>query len=285
VTARPGNEVARDVRDVLGWSRPFVRSALDDDVFGLLGRAGVLMEHDGLFRSTIRASTVDSDLFFHSAYPTDQPDAVFFGPDTYRYLSALEQYFRHAGDRVTRAADIGCGAGPAAVFVARRCAHAQVLALDINDEALRYTRINARLADVENVLTARSNLLDDTEGEFDLIVSNPPYMADAAHRRYRDGGGVLGSGLSVAILEASLKRLREKGSLLLYTGVAMVDGKDPFLAAVTSRLRDAGFAWHYAEMDPDVFGEELDTPAYAGADRIAVVVLTATRDPLEAGHS
>jgi hypothetical protein len=65
----------------------------------------------------------------------------------------------------------------------------------------------------------------------------------------------------------------------------MVDGKDPFLAAVTSRLRDAGFAWHYAEMDPDVFGEELDTPAYAGADRIAVVVLTATRDPSEAGHS
>jgi methylase of polypeptide subunit release factors len=285
VNARPGNEVARDVRGVLGWSRPFVRSALTDDVFGLLERAGVLMQHDGLFRSTIRASTVDSDLFFHSAYPTDQADAVFFGPDTYRYLSALEQYFRYAGDRVTRAADIGCGAGAAAVFVARRCAHAQVLALDINDEALRYTRINARLAGADNVFTARSDLLDDTEGEFDLIVSNPPYMADPAHRQYRDGGGALGSGLSVAILEAALKRLREKGSLLLYTGVAMVDGKDPFLAAVTSRLRDAGFAWHYAEMDPDVFGEELDTPAYAGAERIAAVVLTATRDPSEAGHS
>jgi hypothetical protein len=31
-------------------------------------------------------------------------------------------------------------------------------------------------------------------------------------------------------------------------------------------------------MDPDVFGEELDTAAYAEADRIAAVVLTVTRE-------
>jgi hypothetical protein len=34
--------------------------------------------------------------------------------------------------------------------------------------------------------------------------------------------------------------------------------------------------WSYAEVDPDVFGEELETPAYADADRIAAVVLTVT---------
>ncbi|HWL28279.1 MAG TPA: class I SAM-dependent methyltransferase [Burkholderiaceae bacterium] len=285
VNARPGNEVARDVRDVFGWSRPFSPSILPANVLELMERADVLTQHGDLFRSTIRASTIDGDLFFHSAYPTDQADAVFFGPDTYRYLSALQQYLRHAGSPVTRAADIGCGAGPAAVLLARHNVHAEVLALDINDEALRYTRLNARLANVSNVTATRSNLLGDTEGEFDLIVSNPPYMADEAHRHYRDGGGALGSGLSVAIVEAAITRLREEGSLLLYTGVAMVEGQDPFLSAVTSRLRDAGFAWHYVEMDPDVFGEELESPAYVRAERIAAVVLTATRDPSEVGHA
>lgn len=285
VNGRPGNEVAQDLRGVFGWSRPFPRSAVPDDVFMLMERADVLAHHDGRFRSKVRASTVNGDLFFHSAYPTDEADAIFFGPDTYRYLSALDRFFRLSDDKVIRAVDIGCGAGPGAIAVARHHANAEVLALDINAQALRFTHINARLANVRNIITGLSDLLDSTEGEFDLIVSNPPYMADAAHRQYRDGGGTLGSDLSVAIVEAALARLREKGSLVLYTGVAMINGQDPFLSTVVARLRDAGFAWHYAEMDPDVFGEELESPAYATAERIAAVVLTATRALAAAGHA
>jgi hypothetical protein len=66
--------------------------------------------------------------------------------------------------------------------------------------------------------------------------------------------------------------------LLLYTGAAVVNGRDPFRAAAEGRLAaDPGVGWTYREVDPDVFGEELDTPAYAEADRIAAVVLTAAR--------
>ena len=36
--------------------------------------------------------------------------------------------------------------------------------------------------------------------------------------------------------------------------------------------------WTYEEIDPDVFGEELDGGAYASADRIAAVLLTAKKD-------
>jgi hypothetical protein len=42
-------------------------------------------------------------------------------------------------------------------------------------------------------------------------------------------------------------------------------------------MNRAGFSWRYGEVDPDVFGEELDTPAYAHADRISAVVLSATK--------
>jgi hypothetical protein len=39
------------------------------------------------------------------------------------------------------------------------------------------------------------------------------------------------------------------------------------------RLAEGDFAWTYEEVDPDVFGEELETEAYRAADRIAAVVL------------
>jgi hypothetical protein len=40
----------------------------------------------------------------------------------------------------------------------------------------------------------------------------------------------------------------------------------------------SGLAWSYGEIDPDVFGEELDSGVYAEADRIAAVVVTATHE-------
>jgi len=38
-----------------------------------------------------------------------------------------------------------------------------------------------------------------------------------------------------------------------------------------------GVPHEYFELDPDVFGEELENPPYAAADRIAVVGLDALR--------
>jgi len=114
-------------------------------------------------------------------------------------------------------------------------------------------------------------------GDFDFILSNPPYLVDPGERAYRHGGGPLGAGLSLAILDTALQRLAPGGTLLLYTGVAMVDGRDPFLEAVRTRLDGQDVAWRYRELDPDVFGEELEAGVYAHTDRIAAVVLTVTR--------
>ena len=59
--------------------------------------------------------------------------------------------------------------------------------------------------------------------------------------------------------------------------VAIVAGEDPFLAAVTPLLDSDAFGWTYRELDPDVFGEELEKPGYERVERIAVVALTVTR--------
>lgn len=175
------------------------------------------------------------------------------------------------------AVDIGCGSGIGALLIAQGARHAQVSALDINPLALRYTAVNAALAGLANVSVEPSDLLTGITGTFDLIVANPPYMLDARQRVYRHGGGALGADLSLRIVEQACERLTPGGTLLLYTGVAIVEGRDALLEAARLRLAGPDLSWHYRELDPDVFGEQLLEPGYEQVERIAAVALTVTR--------
>ncbi|UZE03525.1 methyltransferase [Pseudomonas mediterranea] len=277
VNQRPGNERSRTLRDVFGWSRPFAPGLISADEQRQLQEAEVLEERQGLLHSRVRWSSLDGLLFAHSAFPTQSSDAVFFGPDSYRFAQLIHTHLQQNFTAVHRAVDIGCGAGVGAIVIARARREAQVLALDINPLALRLSAVNAALAEVGNLEIAHSDLLQNVDGQFDLIVANPPYMADPAERAYRDGGGALGAGLSLRIVEQALPRLTPGGSLVLYTGVAMVDGRDPFLEALGTWRDSPEFGWTYKELDPDVFGEELLTPGYQNVERIAVVALVVTR--------
>ena len=261
VNRRPGNETARTLSDVFGWSRPYDGSLLPDGIAQLVPRTA-----DG--RSGVRFSTAGELLFVHSAFPTTAADSVFFGPDTYRYVNLL----RRLRPTARRAVDVGCGTGAGGIAIAGSCG-AVVLA-DINDAALEYARVNAALNGVTNVEVVHSDVLAGVEGAIDLVISNPPYLIDDSARVYRDGRGAFGEGLSVEIVRQALDRLEPGGRLILYTASAIVGGTDTFAAAVAPLL--AGVSVTYEELDPDVFGEELDRPAYAKADRIAVVVLDVT---------
>ncbi len=285
VNARPDNAVARSLRDVLGWSRPFREDLIPADLTDLMQRAGVLDRVEGpdgrLLKARVRLSSLADELFLHAAYPPLAADSVFFGPDTMRFAEAvlahLEDHARAGQPAPRRVADIGCGSGAAGILVAKRVPQAEVVLVDINPAALRTAGINARLAGVENVHPVRSDMLSSVEGAFDLIVSNPPFMVDAGGRAYRHGGGPLGAGLSLRVVEAAAERLAPGGSLVLFTGSAIVEGHDGFRAEAGAICERAGLDWSYREFDPDEYGEELDDPGYAAAERIALVILTATR--------
>jgi hypothetical protein len=81
----------------------------------------------------------------------------------------------------------------------------------------------------------------------------------------------------VRIGAQALERLLPGGCLILYTGVAIVDGIDHFIQDMEPFLGRAGCAYTYSEIDPDVFGEELERPVYRHADRIAAVGLVAVK--------
>lgn len=261
------------LRDVFGLSLPFDAGDLPGEIVEAMQAGGVLGRRGRRLASRVRASNLGGSLLLHSAYPTTQKDAVFFGPDSYRFADFIAGELGAESSPVESAVDIGAGAGVGGLTAARLHPSAQLLMTDVNPTALRYARVNAAFqgATADYVL---SDGLEGVDGPFDLVLANPPYIAGktgAEGRTYRDGGEMLGARLSLDWAEAGMERLRPRGRMLLYTGSAIVGGEDRLKTALTAAAEARGCELRYREIDPDVFGEELSRPEYAPADRIAVV--------------
>jgi methylase of polypeptide subunit release factors len=252
------------LRDVFGWSRPFAEADLPSDLLALLHRADAIEQTPGGLVSTIRVASLGGDLFLHSRYPTEAHDAVFFGPDTYRFAAFVR---RNLPDGARSIVDLGAGSGAGGIVAARLAPSAAVTLVDINPAALDLARVNAAAAGVEVSLAVA---LTDVEAP-DLVIANPPYIMDDSGRAYRDGGDLLGGRIALDWTVQALDALRPGGTLLLYTGAAYTNGKAPLLAALAETCRAAGASIAIEEIDPDVFGEELEQPAYARVERIAAL--------------
>lgn len=259
----------RSLRDVFGWNRSFEPGVLDPELLALLEAAGALRREGRGLRSAVRFSTLGPLLLAHSAYPTTEPDAVFFGPDTARFAALLEARVAGAPGHV---ADVGCGSGAGGLLLAARASSVQLL--DVNPRALRFAAANAALNGAQ-VTVAQSDVLSGARDPLDLVIANPPYLADDLGRAYRHGGEGLGTALSARIAREALGRLSPGGRLLLYTATPVIEGEHLLWPALAQCLGEARY--DYRELDPDVFGEELERPAYASVERIAVVALDATR--------
>lgn len=76
--------------------------------------------------------------------------------------------------------DLGTGSGNIAISLGKELPSARIIATDISLRALKLAAENARLNEVTNIRFIKSNLFKAFEQSqliFDLIVSNPPYVA------------------------------------------------------------------------------------------------------------
>jgi methylase of polypeptide subunit release factors len=271
VIQRPGRRTAKTIEDVLGWSLPFGPGIMPAKLVACLQNAEMVEEVGSQMRSRIRVSSLRGALYLHSAYPTVATDAVFFGPDSYRFADLVaSELMSEPVSEGAHIVDIGTGAGVGAIVAAATCASTRISMTDINTKALRFARINAAAADIP-IQAVECAGLEKVDGRVDVALINPPYIMDEHARTYRDGGGMHGAELSLDLAMTALERLNPGGRVILYTGSAIVSGQDALRSALEQRADADGWTLSYKELDPDVFGEELDHPAYQDVERIALI--------------
>jgi methylase of polypeptide subunit release factors len=266
-------------------------NTIPENVFEKLLQTGIITLRSDKYHSTIRVSNFylpdgpgrpldSSSLYYvHSSFPASS-DAVFFGPDTYLFISWLQKAVRHLPQAPTSIIDVCCGSGAGAIHMARTYPEAQVLGLDLNPRALSLGDVNAQLARV-NVDFHESNLYAAVpqalkSSGIDLIVSNPPYIATSTNGQelpiYADGGAEFGLGISLRIVEEAVEILASTGVIMLYTGVA-IPTADPAYDALLDKLQQIkGMELlEYTVLHPDMWSEEIGQGAYADVCRIQVV--------------
>jgi release factor glutamine methyltransferase len=146
-----------------------------------------------------------------------------------------------AGDGA-RVIDLGTGSGAIALAVKQQLPGASVEAVDASAEALHVARANAARLDLE-VKFRQGSWLSGTEGRYDLIISNPPYVASGdphlASLKHEPlqalEAGPDGLSDIRTIISQAPHRLRPGGWLLLEHGWDQA-------AAVRNLLESAGFA-------------------------------------------
>lgn len=132
-----------------------------------------------------------------------------------------------------RALDLCTGSGAIALALKHRVPKAAVTASDLSDDALAIAKGNAQMLGLD-VVFVKSDLFQNIEGIFDMIVSNPPYIPSSdclqLDRNVRDyepmmalDGGRDGLDFYRAIAKEAPKHLRADGYLMLEVGFDQSD--------------------------------------------------------------
>lgn len=160
--------------------------------------------------------------------------AMVARPETEQLVELLISSLKSeiSNDRIV---DVGTGSGVIALSLAANFPVAEIFAVDISDDALALAHENAaRLNLADRVRFLKSNLLQNLEGSFDLIVANLPYISSEAQETlsrevlhdpeialFASKGG---DELVRELIAQAPSRLRPRGMLALEVGIGQSKG-------------------------------------------------------------
>jgi carbamoyltransferase len=207
------------LRGVLTQTR--LQEIFGDEVFAVLCSLGMFIERGkdwasrvDLFVAAGLYVATDHRYMILAEDRLDEDPIMYVGIDSMGLVYAAPQYPAY------RVLDLCCGSGIQSL-VASRYAR-EVLGVDINPRAIRFARFNAQLNGVSNVAFRLSNLYEATDGEFDTILANPPFVPSPNQQcRFRDGG-VGGEEILARIITESSQKLAPNGRLFIVTDLVNV---------------------------------------------------------------
>lgn len=88
----------------------------------------------------------------------------------------VEQALQKLQQPVARVADLGTGTGAVALALASERPQWQLTATDLQPDAVELARVNAARHHLTNVDILQGSWCEPLQGEFDMILSNPPYI-------------------------------------------------------------------------------------------------------------
>ncbi len=137
-------------------------------------------------------------------------------------------------DKNTKAniVDIGCGSGIISIILAKYFNNAKITAIDISKASLKVAKKNASLLNVEDKINfIESNLLEQIDGEIDIIVSNPPYIKnseklDSNVKDYEPHLALFGGDYGYEILEKIIQEFFKRKCAYLFCEMACYQRED-----------------------------------------------------------
>ena len=141
--------------------------------------------------------------------------------------------------------DMGTGTGAVILAIASERPQAKCIGIDMSDDAVELAIENGRCLQIENVEFKQSNWFENISGQFDLIVSNPPYIDKNDH--HLKEGDVRFEPLSALVADnnglADIQLIAEQAiHYLKDDGVLMIEHGFQQAALVRGIFNDIGYS-------------------------------------------
>ena len=241
---------------ILGKDRTFLISHAEDSVDeNSLGRLCEVIERRAS-GEPLQYITGVQDFYGREFRVT--PDVLIPRPETELLVEAALQIVADIDEPFI--CDVGAGSGCIVVTLLCEIVNARAVAIDKSPAALEIAKLNAQSLSVAErtsfIISDCFNSLDSSDYKFDLIVSNPPYVAEAAlaglQREVRDHEPLVAlspgrDGLSVIrrLIDEGAAFIKPNGHMLMEIGFDQGEAVESFVK---------GSAWTLREIRPDLQG-------------------------------